>query len=88
MAWRAAVAAHGGRVAPPGSSDDGRSLRWTSSSKKMMGSFTVGSSTSSQASIEVSGGGRWREMAAARVLGLDVLWDNIRSIQATICRGS
>jgi hypothetical protein len=88
MAWRAAVAAHGGGVAPPGSSDDGRSLWWTSSSKKMMGSFTVGSSTSSQASIEVSGGGRWRAMAAARVLGLDVLWDNIRSIQATICRGS
>jgi hypothetical protein len=56
MAQRVAVAAHGGGVAPPGSSDDGHSLRWTSDSKKMMGSFAAGSSTSFQASIEMSGG--------------------------------
>jgi hypothetical protein len=77
---RAAVAAHGGGVAPQGSGDDGSSLRWTSGSKKMMGSFAAVSSSSSQPSIEVTSSGRWRAMAAARDLGLSSLLEKIRSI--------
>jgi hypothetical protein len=65
------------RMAPPASGDDGGSLWWTCGSRKTMGSFVVGSSTSSQPSIEASGGGRWRVMVAARLLGLDMLQDKI-----------
>jgi hypothetical protein len=71
-----------------GSGDDGVLLRRTSSSKKTTGSFAAGSSTSSQPSIEVSGGRRWCVMVAARLLGLDVLPNKIRSIHATIYRGA
>jgi hypothetical protein len=44
------------------------------------GSFVVGSLTSSQASIEASGGGGWHALVAARVLGLSSLRDKIQSI--------
>jgi hypothetical protein len=73
MYWEVAVAARDGSAAPQGSSDDDGLLWWTSYSKRMMGSFTVGPSTSSQPSIAASGGGRWRAMEAARVLGLSLL---------------
>jgi hypothetical protein len=45
-------------VAPPGSGDDGGSLQWTSGSKRMTGSFIVGSSTFSQPPI-VAGSGNF-----------------------------
>jgi hypothetical protein len=41
------VVARDGSAAPLGSGDDGGSLRWTSGSKRTMGGFAAGSSTSS-----------------------------------------
>jgi hypothetical protein len=60
--------------------DVGGLRRRSSSSKKPSGRFTAGSSTSSQASIAVSRGGRWRETVVARVLGFHTLWDKIQMI--------
>jgi hypothetical protein len=57
MAREVAVAVCDGEAAAPGSCDVGDSLQRSFNSKKLPGSFTAGSSSSSWTSIVVSGGG-------------------------------
>jgi hypothetical protein len=72
--WRrkATIVARDGGTTPPGSVDDDGRLRFSSGSNKRSGSLATGSSCFPKPSIAVSGSGRWRAMAAARVLGLGV----------------
>jgi hypothetical protein len=48
--------------------------------RRQRGASQGGSSTSSQPPIVASGGGKWRATAAARVLGLVILWEKIQLI--------
>jgi hypothetical protein len=59
MARWAAVAARGGGVAPPGSGDGSGSLWGPSGSKKMMGSFTAMSSSSSGLQLQRAVVNQW-----------------------------
>jgi hypothetical protein len=63
MTQRVVVVAHGGGAVSLGSSDDDGSLRCTFGPKKTSGSFAAGLLTSSQSSIEPSGGERLRVVA-------------------------
>jgi hypothetical protein len=74
IAWRAAVAAHSGGVAPSGMGDSGGSMWGSSSAKKTTGSFTVTSSASSRLQLQRAAVNRWH-MTAARVW---FLWIDIR----------
>jgi hypothetical protein len=66
MTQQMAVAAHGGRAAPPNSGDGGSStwgvLRLQEDNEKLREDVLV----LLPASIVVSGGGRWRAIAVAR----------------------
>jgi hypothetical protein len=73
-ARRVVVAAHGGGVAPPGTGDSVGSMWGSSGSKKMTGSFTVTSSSSSRLQLRQTVVNQWRT-TAARVWFLQIeLW--------------
>jgi hypothetical protein len=82
QSWRRAAmtVAHDGSTTPTGSIDDGGRLQFSSGSNKRLTRLAMGFSCFSKPSIAVSGGGRWRAMTTARVLGLGVLRVKIRAI--------
>jgi hypothetical protein len=72
--------ARDGGTTPLGSVDDGGRLQFSSGSNKRSGSLATGSSCFPRPLVVVSGGGKWRVMMAAMVLGLGVLRVKIQVI--------